>query len=105
MTESGPRWAGGSHDEPKLLYSAYRNSLLLARENGLHSIAFPLISAGIFGYPLEGAWQEAIRACRDFIREYADHEIRIVFAVLDDKILAAGEKILGEFAGGPAGAM
>ena len=92
----GPRWAGGSHDEPKLLYSAYRNSLLLARENGLHSIAFPLISAGIFGYPLEGAWREAIRACRDFIREYADHEIRIVFAVLDDRILAAGEKMLGE---------
>ena len=53
-----------------------------------------LISAGIFGYPLEGAWRKAIQACNDFIQDNADYDIRIVFAVLDDYILAAGEKTL-----------
>ena len=49
----GPRWSGGKHNEPKLLRSAYKQSLLLAEENGLHSIGFSLISAGIFGYPVD----------------------------------------------------
>ena len=92
----GPRWSGGEHDEPKLLYSAYKQSLILAKENGLHSIGFPLISAGIFGYPLDGAWRKAIQACNDFIKNNPDYEIKIVFAVLDDEILAAGEKTLKE---------
>ncbi|MBQ4232895.1 MAG: macro domain-containing protein [Lachnospiraceae bacterium] len=90
----GPRWYGGDHNEPKLLYSAYNQSLLLARENGLHSIGFPLISAGIFGYPVDKAWRQAIRACNDFIQNNPDYDIKIVFAVLDDRILAAGEETL-----------
>ena len=88
----GPRWLDGDHGEPELLYSAYKQSLLLAKENGLHSIGFPLISAGIFGYPLEEAWERAIRACNDFIRAHADYEMEIIFAVLDDNILAVGER-------------
>ena len=50
----GPQWQGGTDHEPQLLYGAYRRSLELAAENSCHSIGFPLISAGIFGYPLEG---------------------------------------------------
>ena len=88
----GPRWAGGNHDEPQLLYSAYRSSLELAVENGCTSIAFPLISAGIFGYPVEQAWQRAIQACTDFLEE--SNEIRIVFAVLDDAIINIGKTAL-----------
>ncbi|MCR4705252.1 MAG: macro domain-containing protein [Lachnospiraceae bacterium] len=88
----GPRWSGGEHGEPQLLYSAYKQSLLLAKENGLHSIGFPLISAGIFGYPVDKAWRKAIQACNDFIRDNPDYEIKIVFAVLDDEILAIGEQ-------------
>ena len=79
----GPRWTDGNHNEPELLYSAYKQSLILAKENGLHSIGFPLISAGIFGYPLDGAWRKAIQACNDFIKDNLDYDIKIIFAVLD----------------------
>ena len=92
----GQRWTDGNHNEPKLLYSAYKQSLILAKENGLHSIGFPLISAGIFGYPLDGAWRKAIQACNDFIENNSEYDIKIIFAVLDDKILAAGEETLKE---------
>ncbi|MCR4716888.1 MAG: macro domain-containing protein, partial [Lachnospiraceae bacterium] len=85
--------------EPKLLYSAYKQSLLLAKENGLHSIGFPLISAGIFGYPKDKAWLKAIQACNDFIKSNQDYDIKIIFAVLDDEILAIGEKTLKEIVG------
>lgn len=95
----GPRWSGGEHNEPRLLYSAYKQSLMLAKENGLHSIGFPLISAGIFGYPVDKAWREAIRACNDFIKDNPDYDIKIIFAVLDDKILATGEETLGKILG------
>ena len=91
----GPVWYGGNRNEPELLYSAYMSSLKLAKENGLHSIGFPLISAGIYGYPLEGAWERAITACMDFISENPDHEMEIVFCVLDDHIMETGRKLLG----------
>ena len=68
----GPRWIDGKHEEPKLLYSAYYESLKLAVANSCHSIGFPLISAGIFGYPLERAWEKAIQACQDYSRKHPD---------------------------------
>ena len=90
----GPRYCDGQHDEPKQLYGAYRRSLELAVENDCESIGFPLISAGIFGYPAKQAWQVAIQACRDFTEE--GNTINIVFAVLDDAMLRQGQEILGE---------
>ena len=87
----GPRYFDGNHGEPKLLYSAYKQSLLLAKENGIHSIGFPLISAGIFGYPVEKAWKKALQACSDFITNNSDYDIDIIFAVLDDRVKAIGE--------------
>ena len=90
----GPRWRGGENNEPELLYNAYKNSLLLAKENGLKSIGFPLISAGIFHYPLEEAWKIAVKSCKDFIAGNPDYDIDIVFAILDDRIIAVGEKLL-----------
>ena len=88
----GPVWRDGKHNEPELLYGAYRKSLELAAENSCSSIGFPLISAGIFGYPAEQAWQTAIQACRDFLNK--GNEIDIVFAVLDDAMLRKGQRIL-----------
>ena len=92
----GPVWRGGSSNEPQLLYGAYRRSLELAVENGCHSIGFPLISAGIFGYPKDKAWRKAIQACCDFFEKNPCADLQIVFAVLDDSILALGQQILDE---------
>ncbi|MBO4626459.1 MAG: macro domain-containing protein [Lachnospiraceae bacterium] len=92
----GPIWRGGNYNEPKLLYSAYRQSLLVAKENGLHSIGFPLISAGIYGYPVDGAWRVALKACRDFLKDFPEYEMEIVFSVIDDRNKAIGEAMLRE---------
>ena len=92
----GPVWCGGNSNEPQLLYGAYRRSLELAVENGCHSIGFPLISAGIFGYPKDKAWRKAIQACCDFFEKNPGADLQIVFAVLDDSILALGQQILDE---------
>ena len=89
----GPVWQGGDKNEPKLLYSAYKQSLTVAKENDCHSIAFPLISAGIYGYPQDGAWRIALQACSDFIVNNPDYSIDITFAVLDDRIKGLGESI------------
>ena len=92
----GPVWNGGDHGEPKLLYSCYRRSLELAKENDIHSIGFPLISAGIFGYPKDKAWRKAIQACNDYINENPEYDIDIIFAVIDDENYTLGNKTLEE---------
>ena len=92
----GPRWTDGKHDEPKLLYSAYKQSLILAVQNGCKSIGFPLISTGIYGYPVDKAWRNAIQACLDFRKNNPDVHLDIQFAVIDDKVLDIGKKTLAE---------
>ena len=91
----GPIWRGGQNGEPQALYNAYKRSLELAAENECRSIGFPLISAGIFGYPLEDAWRQALQACLDFDQSTASN-IKIIFAVLDNRIIETGKKILAE---------
>ena len=88
----GPVWAGGGCGEAERLYGAYRSALALAAAHCCASVGFPLISAGIFGYPAAEAWAVALRACRDFLAE--GHRIDIIFAVLSDRILALGQEAL-----------
>ena len=90
----GPVWEGGDHREPQLLYGCYRRSLELARENDIHSICFPLISAGIFGYPADKAWRKALQACKDFINNNPDYDVEIIFAIPQDDKYELGKEIL-----------
>ena len=92
----GPIWNGGNNGEKKLLYGAYYNSLLRAKENSICSIAFPLISAGIYGYPIEKAWNVALEACFEFLA-LEKYDIDIKFAILDTDILNTGKKLLDKF--------
>ncbi len=93
----GPQWKGENHNEPELLYKAYQRSLELAVQNKCRSIGFPLISAGIYGYPMQKAWEQAIKACCDFLKSNTDADIYIVFAVLDKKTFSAGNECLNEW--------
>lgn len=90
----GPRWYGGTNGEPDKLYSAYMSALELARDNGCRSIGFPLISAGIFGYPVDLAWEEALRACVDFIKANPDYELLIRFGVPSKENRDIGNRVL-----------
>ena len=90
----GPVWHDGNHHEPQDLYSCYREALDRAKENGCHSIGFPLISAGIFGYPKDKAWRKALQSCNDWIQNNSDYEMKIVFAILDQRILDLGLKTM-----------
>ena len=79
----GPIWHGGNSGEPQKLYDCYRNALLLAKENGIHSICFPLISTGVYGYPADEAFEVALKACREFLHEDEGYDMHIIFAIPD----------------------
>jgi O-acetyl-ADP-ribose deacetylase (regulator of RNase III) len=89
----GPVWRGGTSAEPELLASCHRESLRLAVEHGLRSVAFPAISCGVFGYPIEAAARVAIDTVREFLAE-DDTISRIVFAAFEGKVQAALERQL-----------
>ena len=76
----GPIWRGGNSGEPELLADAYRNSLKLAATKGLETIAFPSISTGAYGYPIEKACQIALKTVKEFL-EKEDHIAKVVFVL------------------------
>ena len=87
----GPIWQGGSHNEEKLLYRCYQNAMKVACAKGCRSIAFPLISSGIYGYPVKDAWRVAIKAIRE-----SPLDMDVTIAVIDDSALQLGASILSQ---------
>lgn len=82
----GPEWRGGEKDEPRLLASCYRESLALAARLGCKSVAFPAISAGIYGYPVEQAATIAVGATKEALEHHPSIE-RVLFVFVDQRLL------------------
>ncbi len=82
----GPVYRDGLHNEPRLLMNAYANSLKLASSKGLKSIAFPSISTGAYGYPLEDAAEIALNTAITYLKEHSDIEV-IRFILFGQKAL------------------
>lgn len=83
----GPVWQNGNHGEPALLRSCYRRCFQLAHENGLKSIAFPAISCGVYGYPMEQGCRIALEEARKALVDYPELE-QIVFTPFGAEALA-----------------
>ncbi len=90
----GPVWEGGARGEPDLLRSCYAESLRLAEEAGLQSVAFPAISTGVYGYPQAEACEVAVAAVGDWLRA---HELprRVVFCCFGREAAAQYRRRLG----------
>ena len=81
---AGPVWHGGQRGEETLLRACYTNSLKLAVENNLSSVAFPLISSGIYGYPPREALTVAVDAIKTFLKQ---HELDVTLTLMDKALL------------------
>jgi O-acetyl-ADP-ribose deacetylase (regulator of RNase III) len=89
----GPVWRGGTNGEPELLASCYRRSVEIAIENGVHTIAFPAISCGIYGYPIDAAAEIAIAETRRVLAS-VDAIDRVLFVAFGDDVRRALERSL-----------
>jgi len=89
----GPVWDGGAHGEPELLVSCYRRSLELATQHSIETIAFPSISTGVFGYPIEKASRTAVTTIRTALRNHAGIR-EVVFCCFSAGDLRHYEKLL-----------
>ncbi|WP_066497552.1 O-acetyl-ADP-ribose deacetylase [Abyssisolibacter fermentans] len=90
----GPIYRDGMHDEPELLYEAYYNSLKLAFDYGIKSIAFPAISTGVYGYPKKDASLIAIKAVKDFIDNNSNSIMEIIFVLFTQEDYELYEKLI-----------
>ena len=91
----GPRWIDGNHHEKELLESCYTTSLRLAKEYGCNSIAFPLISSGIYRYPKDQALRIAVEQIRKFL---LDNEMLVYLVVFDRKAYEISDKLYSDIA-------
>ncbi|MFA5577551.1 MAG: O-acetyl-ADP-ribose deacetylase [Tissierellaceae bacterium] len=91
----GPVYGGGHSDEERLLYNAYYNSLKLAKDYDIKSLAFPSISTGAYGYPIDEASRIAIRSVLDFIKN-EKFPREIIFVLFNDKDFRVYERLLSD---------
>ena len=91
----GPIWRGGSHGERELLISAYRSSLELAVAHRCETVAFPLISSGVYGYPKDQALKVAVDTIGDFLRT---HDMTVYLVIFDRAAYTIGGKLFSEIA-------
>jgi len=89
----GPIWRGGKRDEARILANCYRNSLQLAVENEVKTIAFPAISCGAYGYPIEQAAQIALETTREFLAATQNIH-RVIFVLWGDDVYDAYREAL-----------
>lgn len=87
----GPVWHGGHRNEEELLASAYKNSLLLALEYDLKTIAFPNISTGVYGFPKQKAAKIAMHEVKNFLKENPAFE-KVIFTIFDEENLKIYQK-------------
>lgn len=92
----GPVWRGGGHGEDGLLAACYRNSLALAREHGIASIAFPSISTGIYGFPAERAAKIAVDTVRAETGNAPGSLEKVIFCCFDERAAALHRTALGD---------
>jgi O-acetyl-ADP-ribose deacetylase (regulator of RNase III) len=90
----GPVWSGGHRGEPETLRNCYRNSLRIAVENAVRTIAFPAISCGAYRYPIADAAKIAVETTTEFLREN-DSIAEVTFVVSSEDIHAAYQRLLG----------
>ena len=91
----GPVWRGGEHGEREQLVSCYRNSLRLAKEHGCETVAFPLISSGIFGYPKDQALRVAVDTIGAFLLE---HDMTVYLIIFDRRAYQISGKLFADIA-------
>lgn len=91
----GPIWKGGDNNEDVLLGNCYKNSLLLAVEYGIKTIAFPAISTGIYSFPLERATNIAIAEVKKFLNTNDSIE-KVIFVCFDEKTYEVYKKLLNQ---------
>ena len=91
----GPIWYGGARGEARLLASCYENSLRIAVENGIRTIAFPSISTGVYGYPVEKAAKVAIRTVEAYVKEHSQQIDKVVWVLFDEWTYRAYQEVLG----------
>lgn len=85
----GPVWHGGRRKEPELLASCYLNSLKTAVENGIRTVAFPSISTGVYGYPVEKAAKIAVKTVRQFLDDFPGKIDTVEWVLFDERTYAA----------------
>ena len=94
----GPVWYGGDHNEPQLLASCYQRALAIAAEQGFESVAFPLISSGVYGYPKDKALRVAVEEISRFLTEHEALEMTVYIVIFDRSAYQISQTVFSDVA-------